>query len=324
MRPRERQIARPLLCLGAAEIREYCRARGIEYGVDASNADPMYARNAIRLDVLPRLAAINPRVVETLAGASTMAAAEVEVLAAATAAASLRVAAPSRAGDLAAVKLTALAAEPPALRALVLHDLVRAVLGGEALVERRTVDALLALAERRDDSGRVSLVRGLEGVRGGGCLRLRRRTPPHSCAPVTVEVAALAAAQGEGLPLAFCGRRFRVRLLPGAAFERAAAAVGDAFAGLPSAAQRVSLRHARRGERFTPLGLGAETTVARFLASARAPAAARARAVVLDLDGDVAWLGYAGPKSECRGRVAHGFRVDQSTSRTLHIFREDP
>ena len=202
MRPRERQLARPLLCLGAAEIREYCRARGIEYGVDATNAEPVYARNAIRLEVLPRLAAINPRVVETLAAASTMAAAEADVLALATAAASLRVAAPSRAGDLAVVDLTALREEPPALRALVLHGLVRAVLGGEALVERRTVDALLALAERHDDSGRVSLGHGLEARRcrghglverdgdiGAECLLHRNRQLGREAVVRAIEVA---------------------------------------------------------------------------------------------------------------------------------------
>ena len=322
MRPRERWLARPLLCLGAAEIREYCRVRDIEYGVDETNAETVYARNAIRLEVLPRLAAINPRVVETLADASVMATAEADVLASATAAASLRVAAPSRPGDLAAVDLKALAAEPPALRALLLHDLVRAVLGDDALVKRRTVDALLALAERPDDSGRVNLGRGLEGVRGGGCLRLRRCGPPHRCAAVIVEGAALAPAAGEGLALAFCGRHFRAHLLPGATFDRAAAAAGAAFVGLPGAPRRVTLRHPRRGERFAPLGLGAETTVARFLAGARAPADTRARAVVLEVDGRVAWLGYAGSQGERRGRVAHGFRVDQSTSRTLHVIQE--
>jgi len=323
MRPRERQLARPLLCLGAAEIREYCRVRDIEYGLDATNAEPVYARNAIRLDVLPRLAAINPRVVETLAGASAIAAAEADVLAVATAAASLRVAAPSQAGDLAAVDLKALAAESPALRALVLHDLVRAVLGGDALVERRAVDALLALAERHDDSGRVSLGRGLEGVRGGARLRLRRCEPPHRCDPVTVGRVALVTAEGDGFALAFCGRHFRARLLPGVAFDRDAAAAGAAFVGLPAAPRRVTLRHTRRGERFAPLGLGAETTVARFLAGARVSAAARARAVILDVDAAVAWLGYAGLHGDHRGRVAHGFRVDQSTCRTLHVFQED-
>ena len=71
MRPREGRLARPLLCLGATEIREYCRAAGIEYGEDVTNARPVYARNRLRLEVLPLLRAVNPRVVETLAAINT-------------------------------------------------------------------------------------------------------------------------------------------------------------------------------------------------------------------------------------------------------------
>jgi tRNA(Ile)-lysidine synthase len=48
MRPRERSLARPLLCLGAAEIREYCRARGVEYGEDVTNAGSTSRRRALR------------------------------------------------------------------------------------------------------------------------------------------------------------------------------------------------------------------------------------------------------------------------------------
>ena len=84
MRPRERRLARPLLCLGAAEIREYCRVGRVEYGEDVTNARPVYARNTLRLEVLPVLARLNPRVAETLADNAVMAAAEADVLAAAT------------------------------------------------------------------------------------------------------------------------------------------------------------------------------------------------------------------------------------------------
>ena len=69
--------------------------------------------------------------------------------------------------------------------------------------------------------------------------------------------------------------RWRLRLLPGAAFDREAALAGEAFAGLAAPPRRVTLRHPRRGERFAPLGLGGETTVARYLAAARVPAELR-------------------------------------------------
>ena len=51
---------------------------------------------------------------------------------------------------------------------------------------------------------------------------------------------------------------------------------------------------------------------------ARVPAAWRARAVVLDVDGAAAWVG--GPAAP--GRVAQGYRVAQSSVLTLHVVQE--
>jgi tRNA(Ile)-lysidine synthase len=320
MRPRERRLARPLLCLGAAEIREYCRARGIEYGEDVTNARPVYARNALRLEVLPALARLNPRVAETLSDTALMAAAEADVLAAATAAAAGRAARPLAPGDLAALDIAALSAEAPALRALVLHDAAREALGGEALVERRVVEALLALCARRDEAGRTSIARGLEAVRAAGVLRLRRRAPAHVCEPASVDGATLAAAGGLGGARAACRRAGRARLLDGSALERDPA---RAFVGLAAPPRRVTLRHPRRGERLAPLGLGGETTVARFLAGARVPAPERARALVLVVDEAVAWVGFTDAGGARRGRVAQGFRVRESSRCTLLVFEED-
>jgi len=317
MRPRDGDLARPLLGVGAAEIREYCRTAGIDYGEDATNAEPRYARNLLRLEVLPLLEALNPRLAETLAAGAEQAAAEAQVLGEAAAEARARVERPRGRGDHAAVDLAGLAAEPAALRALLLHELLREALGGDALVERRRVEAVLRLTERVDDAGRVSLGRGLEAVRGGGVLRIRPVAVAHACAPLALEGVHLAAAGEAGVTARFCGGRWRVRLLPGARLDRAAAIAGEGFAGLAGSPRRVTLRHPHRGERFAPLGLGGETTVARHLAAARVPAERRPLAVVLDVDGRAAWVGGAAP-----GRVAQPFRVAQSSGVTLHVVQE--
>jgi hypothetical protein len=127
----------------------------------------------------------------------------------------------------------------------------------------------------------------------------------------------LAAAGQTGLTARFCGDGWRVRLLPGAVVDHRAARDGAAFAGLDAAPTRVALRHPRRGERFAPLGLGRETTVARHLAAARLPAELRPCTVVLDVDGRVAWLGGPAPS-----RVAQPFRVAHSSVLTLHVVQE--
>ena len=189
-------------------------------------------------------------------------------------------------------------------------------------MERRLVEALLGLAARGDDAGRVSLGHGLEAVRGAGLLRIRPLRPQHACAPAVLEGEALADAGAAGLPVAFCGRRWRVRLLPGAVLDRRAALAGEAFAGLGERPRRVTLRHPRRGERFAPLGLGRGTTVARYLAAARVPAGLRPLVPLLDVDGGAAWLGPATAGIAPAGRVAHGYRVAHSSVLTLYVIQE--
>ena len=333
MRPRGGDVARPLLCLGAAEVREYCAAAGIAWGEDASNERPAYARNALRLQVMPRLRELNPRLSETLAAAALQAAAEAEVLAAAVAEARGRAAVDAGPDGVAALDAAALAAEPPALRALVLHGLAVEVFGGHALVERRLVEALLALAAR--PRGRVSLGRGFEAARVGGVLVVRPAAVPHVCPPVTLMgdddvLAGDDRTSGrDGLALAgpvsaaFCDRRVTLAPRPGAVFERGPAAAGEGFAGLAAAPARVLVRHPRRAERFAPAGLGGETTVARFLAAARVPPEERRRAVVLELDGATAWLAFRGPGGRLTARVAQPFLVDESTVCTLHVKLEE-
>jgi tRNA(Ile)-lysidine synthase len=53
-------MARPLLHVARAEIEHYAQAHGIAHIEDESNADTRYARNAVRLQVMPLLAQLFP------------------------------------------------------------------------------------------------------------------------------------------------------------------------------------------------------------------------------------------------------------------------
>ena len=218
----------------------------------------------------------------------------------------------------AAVDLAALAAEPPALRALVLHDLLRGAMGGDALVERRLVEALLRLAERTDDAGRVRpRPRPRGGARRAACCasapsppRTRARRPRSTARPSRPPARPAwspASAAPSGASACCPGRCSTAR-------PRSRRRGLRRPRGPP---RRVTLRHPRRGERFAPLGLGGETTLARHLAAARVPAERRPLAVVLDVDGRAAWVGGAAP-----ARVAQSFRVAHSTAVTLHVVQE--
>jgi len=67
MRPLREGIARPLLAIGRNDTVAVCRAARIRPRVDPTNRLLKFARNRVRLEVLPELAKINPRASEAIA-----------------------------------------------------------------------------------------------------------------------------------------------------------------------------------------------------------------------------------------------------------------
>ncbi len=67
IQPRNGHIIRPLLCVGRADILEYLKWRGEEYITDSTNLTTDYTRNKIRLELIPKLAEINPSILDSLA-----------------------------------------------------------------------------------------------------------------------------------------------------------------------------------------------------------------------------------------------------------------
>jgi tRNA(Ile)-lysidine synthase len=65
--PSKDSIIRPLLTFTKADILNYCAQENLPYAIDASNEQPVYVRNRIRLDLIPTLERdYNPRLQETI------------------------------------------------------------------------------------------------------------------------------------------------------------------------------------------------------------------------------------------------------------------
>jgi tRNA(Ile)-lysidine synthase len=67
MRPFRDGLARPLLAIGHKDTVAICRAARIRPRTDPTNRSLKFARNRVRLEVLPELAKINPRATEAIA-----------------------------------------------------------------------------------------------------------------------------------------------------------------------------------------------------------------------------------------------------------------
>lgn len=67
IRPKNGKIIRPLLCVSRDEIIKYLEDMQQDYVTDSSNLVNDVLRNKIRLDIMPKLAEINPSVTEALA-----------------------------------------------------------------------------------------------------------------------------------------------------------------------------------------------------------------------------------------------------------------
>jgi tRNA(Ile)-lysidine synthetase-like protein len=73
-------LVRPLLRIPRSAIDAYVQAHDVPYIDDRSNADPDYTRNALRLNVMPLLAQLNPQVTAALARLAQLAADDLDVV----------------------------------------------------------------------------------------------------------------------------------------------------------------------------------------------------------------------------------------------------
>lgn len=171
MRPRRDDLARPLLCLSRAETETYVASSGVRPARDASNRDLRYARNRIRLRVLPALERINPKAREALARVAENAAALADVLQSRADQALREAGGVPRDGAL-AIDLDRLAADEATRSEALALGAERA---GVPTLSERHRRALLELSRDTSGSARLDLPRGHEAVREYATLRIGNR-----------------------------------------------------------------------------------------------------------------------------------------------------
>ncbi len=276
IRPRleDGRVLRPLLETRRADLRRYLVERGLSFREDATNADPATPRNRLRLEILPALDSMHPGASERLASLAALAA---EHDAALIAALGERIEQLSSRGDgglwLDAAKLAALelGQRRRALHALAVREGLAASLS-RAHIER--IDAFVAGGE----TGReLSLPCGLKLLRDRQRLWLGPSIGPSPPASLHVEVPL------EG-SLEFPERGLRLSWHPCTAPDPP-----RRLLRLPARPQLALIaRSPRADDRI--FARGRDRPLKEAFASARWSRQARARAVVVERDGEIVWV----------------------------------
>lgn len=172
--PRRGAIVRPLIDVGRDEVVAFLEGERLSWREDPTNASPRYARNALRMELMPVLRRLEPRFDRALARAADLLRDDERALA--------RSARALLSAD-GSVSIASLKARPRAVRRRAVRRLWRESSRGARALSARQIDAVLALC-RRGRPGRLSLPGRLEARVAYGRITVEpsrpATTPPEA------------------------------------------------------------------------------------------------------------------------------------------------
>ena len=275
--PRSGRVVRPLLGLSRDRIRELATAAGLPFADDETNADPAYARNRIRAEVLPVLRDVNPGAEPNIAETRAELAEEASLLERVV----LEALDDAGAGAGAVqIPAAALAEWEPGLRRLALRALAERAAGRHIALGRGRA-AEIARVAANPEGGTIELGSGLICVCEAGSIDFR--------ASAAVDAAPVPEAVALALPglIRMGGWEVRAELHPGPvdpAGPDLATLDAEALAG------PIEVRTWRHGDRIRPLGMEGTKSLQDLFTDRGVPRSQRSSRPVVTVDGEVAWV----------------------------------
>ncbi len=293
--PRRGIFVRPWLRVARAAVSEFAAERAVEWREDPTNDEDRFLRNRLRQQVGPALAEVfGPSWIA--AAARTASHLRSDLDAQDFLLARWREEIVKTRADGVHIELSSFGQAPAALRAILLRDALceaARVAGAPAARDLSTHIALVDGLATTGGAGRaLDLPGGLQAERGYGRLRIGAPAAPRSASPLLDVVV-----DGPG-SYAWGGWSFAVEPVVGLPPPglRADGCVARAAAPFPW-----SLRRARAGERFRPLGAPGSKRVSRLWTDARVPRGVRSELPVLESAERLVWVAAL--------RVAHAARL---------------
>jgi tRNA(Ile)-lysidine synthase len=285
MRPVDAPFVRPLLPFSRAELVEWLAGEGVAWREDASNQNVAFARNRVRLELLPLLESYNPAIRRRLNELCRQLAEDEDDWAARAAAELARTAELTAQGCR--LPCAVLAEASPAMAGRLVRAALKSVRGDLRRLDADHIRSVLALASGPHPQGELHLPGAWVGRRYGS-LWLRRK-PPGLIPPSPFEIT------GPGrYPLAD-GRMLSVEFA-GTARGEDSRAVEFSAAEVPFP---LSVRAPRAGDRLHPQGLAGTKKLQDLFVDLKLIKEERAAAVLVFAGDELLWV--AGIR-RCAGR----------------------
>jgi tRNA(Ile)-lysidine synthase len=281
--PRSRNVVRPLHAIAREETRAVAAEASLPYVDDPSNATPLYARNRIRNEIIPRLAEIGPEVERNIAATHAELHEEAQLLATVVRETLDAAGAGGAATLIAAAELERM---PPGLRRLALRELAERAAGRRVVLNRFLAGRIAALASR-PQGGEVEIGGGLSAVCEAGTVNFTRGARP---APESVRMSVPGVAR-------FGDWELRAELHSG---EVEPAGPGLATLDAGALGGEVEIRAWQDGDRMRPLGLGGSKSLQDLFTDRGVPRSVRSRIPVVTAGGRVAWVAGVAVSDEFR------------------------
>jgi tRNA(Ile)-lysidine synthase len=292
------RLIRPLLGVGRETTRGYCEEAGLAWREDETNADRSFARNRLRLDVVPALRQIHPAIEQNVLATADQLREEAEVLEASVTAAAEEVAA---GGWPPAVELARLRSLPAALRRLLLRRLASEAAGGRLPLATARVAEIERLGERGGTSS-LDLGQGVRVVCEYGLLRFTRPVDQAEPAPARLDVPGRCR---------FGDWEVMCDLEPDGGASAHAGPSDEALLDADALAEALTVRSWRHGDRMKPLGLGGTKSLQDLFTDRRVPRSLRSQLPVIESEGRIAWVAGVA--------ISEAFKLTPKTTRAARL-----
>jgi tRNA(Ile)-lysidine synthase len=301
---REDGLIRPLIALRRRDVEAYLGLNRLPSVTDSSNFERRFFRNRIRLDLIPLLKQYQPRIVERLAQTARIMADDEDCLAEA---AGEWLAAAAETGQHGGIQIpvSVLNRLHGAIRGRVIRLALQRVAGTLRRLDAGHVAAVKRLAEARKPQARLDLPNRVTVTRTYDHLVI---APLSAAGPIdfsyTIDRPGTwpLEAVGRTITLAFEDPLIRTQ---NDRTHWTARLSGDRLA-FP-----LTVRNARPGDRFVPLGMTGRKKVKDFFIDLKLPIPERRRVPILLHGDDIIWI--------CGLRIDDRFKVTPETQRVLRV-----